>query len=147
MSSHRINSLPDLDKFARRLVARLKGGDIVALSGKLGSGKTTLAQLAAGALGIKKKILSPSFVVFRTHPVKNHPSIKKFCHIDLYRLRDFSRPHGFEEHLGEKGTVCFIEWAKLLEDKLPSSAIWVRISVDKNNQRIIKTARRPPLAD
>lgn len=136
-----INSLANLDKFARSLVTRLKGGDIVALSGKLGSGKTTLTQLAAAALGIRTKILSPSFVVFKSYPVKNHLNIKRFCHIDLYRLRDFSRPHGFEEYLGRPETVCFIEWAERLKRRLPSSAIRVRISAGKNNQRAIKTTR------
>lgn len=142
ISFHKINNLSDLDNFAHRLARRLKGGDIVALSGALGSGKTTLTQLAAAALGVKDKVLSPSFVVFKIYSVKNHSTIKNFCHIDLYRLRDFSRAHGFEEHLGEKGAVCFIEWAERLKRKLPPAAIRIAIRVGKGGGRIIKTSRQ-----
>lgn len=140
----KINSLVDLDKFARQLSGRLKGGDIVALSGELGSGKTTLVQTTARALGARDEVMSPSFVIFKIYQIKSRPSIKKLCHIDLYRLRDFSRPHGFEEHIGRPDTICFIEWPEKIAGKLPPETIWLAINTGKNNQRIIKIT--PPNA-
>lgn len=104
-------------KIALRLAKKLKGGQILALIGDLGGGKTCFTQGLALGLGIKKLVVSPTFILMKIYPVKNS-RIKKFCHIDLYRLK---KPGdiihlGIQEYLGEKNTVCVIEWG----DKIKS---------------------------
>ena len=139
--ANKIHSLKDLKTFVRQLVKDIKGGAVVALSGELGSGKTTLTQLIGRELGVKEKILSPTFVIFKTYPV-GKDAIKRLCHIDLYRLTDFSHPHGFEEFVGRQDVVCFIEWAEKLKNKLPAGAIWIKISVNPDNSRSITKMRQ-----
>lgn len=142
MNSWIIKNLSELELFAKKLARQLKVGDVVALSGELGAGKTTLVQAMARFMGIPSSVLSPTFVIFKFYPA-NYRGIKRFCHIDLYRLNDFKAPHGFEEYLGEKNTICFIEWAEKIKDKLPSKTIWLRIKARPDNSRlIIKTRPR-----
>ena len=131
-----IKNLSELESFAKKLLKELRPGDVVALSGELGAGKTTLIQALARSLGLSRSALSPTFVILKSYPV-NCQGIKRFCHIDLYRLNDFKSWHGFEECLGEPDTVCFIEWAEKIKDKLPSKTIWLQIKARSDNSRLI----------
>lgn len=131
-----IKNLSELESFAKKLARDLRSGDVVALSGELGAGKTTLIQAIARLAGVPGSTLSPTFVIFKSYPI-NYRGIKQFCHIDLYRLNDFSVPHGFEECLGEPGTVCFIEWAEKIKDRLPSKTIWLKIEAQPDSSRLI----------
>ena len=82
-------------KFARILLAQavqgvsLSGNNVIALYGNLGSGKTTFVQGLARGLGVKKRIISPTFIIVRTYKISSEHqalSIKHFYHIDLYRI-------------------------------------------------------------
>jgi tRNA threonylcarbamoyladenosine biosynthesis protein TsaE len=79
--------LPDLaatDAFARRIAERLQAGDVVALSGGLGAGKTTLARAVIAALGYRGEVPSPTFTIIETY---DPPAISlKLVHADFYRL-------------------------------------------------------------
>jgi len=66
-----------------RFSADLKPGDIVALSGELGAGKTTFIQGLAKGLGVKERVLSPTFIIMRKYTT---PKEFDFYHVDLYRL-------------------------------------------------------------
>ena len=99
-------------KFALRLAKKLKGGQILALVGDLGGGKTCFTKGLAKGLGVQKTILSPSFILMKIYPLKKG-AIRHFCHVDLYRLK---RPRdmvhlGLKEYLGQKNAICAIEWA------------------------------------
>ena len=65
MAIYKINNLEDLKKLASSLFKKLKAGDVVALSGELGAGKTTLVQMLAKEFGIKETVQSPSFNIFK----------------------------------------------------------------------------------
>jgi len=136
MSSTIVRNLSELESFAKKFLNELRSGDVVALSGELGAGKTTLIQAMARLAGGKGSALSPTFVILKSYPI-NYRGIKRFCHIDLYRLNDFSQPHGFEEYLGEPGTICFIEWAEKMKDCLPLKTIWLKIEAQPDNSRLI----------
>src|SRR3989344_3335881 len=87
----------------------LKKEDIVCLYGDLGSGKTTFVQGLAEGLGIKSRIISPTFIIMRSHELKNG----MFYHIDLYRIgseRDLEGL-GIEEIINNKSNIVAIEWA------------------------------------
>ena len=69
----------------REIGAKLKGGEVLALRGDLGAGKTTFIQGLAKGLGIRKTIVSPTFIIVRRYPVSDG---RQFYHVDLYRLEE-----------------------------------------------------------
>ena len=101
--------LPDLaamDEFGRRIASRLVAGDVVALTGELGAGKTTLARGIISALGHAGEVPSPTFTLVETYPILVPPLV----HADFYRLE---RPAEAEE-IGlddyREGAVLLAEW-------------------------------------
>lgn len=101
-----------------RLAALLRAGDVVVLTGDLGAGKTTLTQGLGGALGVRGRVTSPTFVISRVHPPTGPgPAL---VHVDAYRLADSAEVADLdlEQSLAEAVTV--VEWgAGLVEDLAP----------------------------
>ncbi|MFC1625221.1 tRNA (adenosine(37)-N6)-threonylcarbamoyltransferase complex ATPase subunit type 1 TsaE [Patescibacteria group bacterium] len=111
---------------------------IVALTGDLGSGKTTFVQGFAKKLRVKKRIISPTFILMRTYKAKKKLS---FYHLDLYRLEA-----NFEEELEnmgvkdiwqQKGNILVIEWAEKIKDLLPKDTKWIKFEYLSDDQRKI----------
>ncbi len=106
--------LPDLaamEAYGARIAARLKAGDVVALSGGLGAGKTTLARAIIAALGHEGEVPSPSFAIIETY---DPPALRlPLVHADFYRLKD---PQEAEE-LGlddyRHGAAMLAEWPEM----------------------------------
>lgn len=121
---------------------------IFALQGELGSGKTTFTQAFARALGVKEKILSPTFVLVKNYPVGNKISnaandgaIKNLIHIDCYRLEKSAElPRlGLKDIFKQKGSVILIEWADKIKKSLPRNAVWIKFEHGNSpNERMIK---------
>jgi tRNA threonylcarbamoyladenosine biosynthesis protein TsaE len=90
-----------------KLGETLKNGDIVALYGELGAGKTVFAKGIASGLGVNEEITSPTFTL-----LKEYEGRLRLCHFDLYRIEDEEALEniGFYEYLGGE-SVCVIEWA------------------------------------
>jgi tRNA threonylcarbamoyladenosine biosynthesis protein TsaE len=107
---------------------RLRAGDIVALTGELGSGKTVLTQGIASGLGVPAgyAVTSPTFTLINEYPGKK----TALYHLDVYRLT------GYEEYiLG--GGVMVIEWAEKIAEAIPDEALFVSFSyLDENERRI-----------
>ncbi|MDZ4308798.1 tRNA (adenosine(37)-N6)-threonylcarbamoyltransferase complex ATPase subunit type 1 TsaE [Allopontixanthobacter sp.] len=103
--------LPDLgamEHFGARIAAQLRAGDVVALTGRVGAGKTTLARAIISALGYGAEVPSPTFTIIETY---DPPAVRlPLVHADFYRLE---RPEEIEE-LGledyRKGAVLLAEW-------------------------------------
>jgi len=118
-----LSKSPDqTDQIGRRIGGGLSPGDIVAISGPLGSGKSVLARGILRALGVDGEIPSPSFVIVATY--RGRPEIN---HIDLYRLQaaDEALEIGIEDLLDSEA-VNVIEWAEKIGTILPPA----RIDVD-----------------
>lgn len=131
-------------EFAKVFSKKLKLGDIVALYGDLGSGKTTFVQGLAEGLKIKKRILSPSFVFIRQYPLPER-GLVNFYHVDLYRIENGKniRGLGLEEIFRNKNNIVVIEWADKLGKFLPSRRIEINFKYGSHeNQRKIKIKRR-----
>lgn len=104
-------NLPDLDAmaaFGKAIAARLRPGDVVALSGGLGAGKTTLARAIIGALGHGGEVPSPTFAIIETY---DPPAVRlPLVHADFYRLDDPAEA----VHLGlddyREGAALLAEW-------------------------------------
>lgn len=126
-------------KLGETLGKSLKGGDIVALYGDLGAGKTVFVKGLAKGLGIKKRILSPTFVFMRSYPIAGG---KQFYHIDLYRgqsLEDFEAL-GLEE-LFSKNNIVVLEWAGKIAKMLPQKRIDINFKKEDEKTRRIETVR------
>ncbi len=122
----------------KKLAQKLKGGEVLALTGELGAGKTVLIKGLAAGLGIKKNITSPTFVLMKVYPitVNRQPSteakrlsvigyrstINKFVHLDCYRTKNPQEivDIGATEYFSQKDTVTVIEWADKIKSILPT---------------------------
>ena len=133
------NSPEETIEYGKKIAANLKVGDIIVLSGDLGSGKTKLTEGILSYFGLENEISSPTFTIVNEY---NTPNLKLF-HFDVYRLDDpeeFSYIGG-EEYF-EKG-ASIIEWGEKIEDLLPSNYIRITFERDLNNEnkRILKVKK------
>ena len=110
----------------------LQPGDIVLLHGDLGAGKTTFTQGLAKGLGIKERIISPTFVIIRSH--------EQFYHVDLYRLSSEQEivGTGLLDILKEKNSIVVIEWPERMGKFLPVERIDVQCEyIDEDKRKIV----------
>ncbi len=139
----------DFIKSVKRL--NLNQALVVALHGELGGGKTTFVQGAAKGLGIKRRIISPTFVIVRSYELQNQKSpfrsamqnyagqAKIFYHIDLYRVNSKKEIQelGMEEIINNKNNIVIIEWAERMEGLLPKNRIDIKFEYLGENKRRI----------
>lgn len=130
-------------ELGEKIGEQLKAGDVVALVGELGAGKTTFMQGLAQGLGVTGYVKSPSFTI-----VNKYEGRLPVYHLDLYRLGDVNEIYelGIEEYLHGDG-ICVIEWAEKAYSFLPEKHILVkffyagektrRIEVIKTNDKIM----------
>ena len=120
----------------------LKPGDVVALIGDLGTGKTCLTQGIARGIGIAagEVVSSPSYILINEYNGKI-----PIYHIDLYRLENIAEivDLGIGEYIDSDG-VCIIEWAERMEEGLPETCIRIYITWEDENTRIIKIQHSIP---
>lgn len=107
----RIPSERDWGALAEYVASGLRPGDIVALSGPLGAGKTTFVQALAKALGAKRLPQSPTFALLRSYPVSGQ-GLKRLLHVDAYRIGHTREilALDLDEELADKKTAVAIEW-------------------------------------
>lgn len=126
---------------AAEVVRELRGGEVVALEGELGAGKTTFVQGMARALGVTDPVRSPTFVIMRNYRVPSHPTIRELVHVDFYRLTtlDQTQELGLTDLIGRPDAVVVTEW---LPDhfSLPPSVrlVPVELSILSATERRIK---------
>lgn len=127
-------------ELGRRIGHSLVGGEIIALQGDLGAGKTTLAQGIASGLGITSRITSPTFIIQRSYEVlSGKNSVKSFYHVDLYRLSqadDDAQELGITHEWGRPENVFVIEWPDRLSHLPPH--ITIDLLTEKNGDHTIK---------
>jgi tRNA threonylcarbamoyladenosine biosynthesis protein TsaE len=111
---------------------------IIGLKGDLGSGKTIFAQGLAKGLGIKEKILSPTFVILKKFQVSSF-RFQAFYHIDCYRIREPKEilKIGFQEIVADPKNIVAIEWAEKIKSILPKNCPMVRFDfIGKTKRKI-----------
>jgi tRNA threonylcarbamoyladenosine biosynthesis protein TsaE len=133
-------SIEDTVGIGCKLAKTLKKGDVVALIGDLGSGKTVLTKGIAKGLGVKdvRYVNSPTFVI-----IKEYKGRQKLYHFDLYRLDHESMLDdiSFEEYFYGDG-ITVVEWADKIADLLPKRHLEVKLSVAGENSRKIEVRKK-----
>ena len=126
---------------AARLAKTSRGGEVIALQGELGSGKTTFVQGFARAHGVRRPVRSPTFVFVQTYKLPATSSrFRYLCHIDAYRLvkKNDHGDLGLHDFMGKPETVTVIEWPERIKNILPRKTIWIRFAHGKNqSERVI----------
>lgn len=122
-------------EIGRGIGQRLSAGDVIALTGELGAGKTSLTQGIASGLGVSDRyqITSPTFTL-----VNEYPGRLRLYHVDVYRLAgsDDLLAMGYEDFFFGEG-VTVIEWAEKIRDILPDESYLITMTyVDENTRRI-----------
>jgi len=127
-------------KLGEKLSADLKPGSILALYGELGSGKTTFIQGLARGLGIKKRIISPTFIFIRQYTIRYPLYVKTLYHVDLYRINTLKQTKGLglKEIFADKSAIVVIEWADRIKEILPKKRVDINFEYFDENQRRIK---------
>ena len=137
------NSSHETFKLGFKFGQTLKGGEVLALQGNLGAGKTCFLQGLAKGMGIKDKVNSPTFNILKVYKIsgkiKTKTSPQFFCHIDAYRLRDERDlvSLGVEEFFSDLKIVTAIEWAEKVKKILPKKTIVIDIKQISEDQREI----------
>lgn len=123
-----------------RLGSVARAGDVVAVSGDLGAGKTELAKGFGLGLGVTETVSSPSFVLMAEHAGRI-----RFFHLDLYRLDgpDAAIAAGLLDEREEEG-VTLIEWAERLGAELPPARLDVEIAIEGDVRRRIRLRATDP---
>ena len=181
MKTYRSYSSAETKKFGYKLAKKLANGKwpaspkrergrqragskkaaVFALTGELGSGKTTFVQGFFLGLGIKRRATSPTFIIFRRFRISGSSvpprprsgrgspkggkgqvsSVRSVYHVDAYRIKKPSELDvlGLKEILRDPQNIVLIEWAENIKEVLPKSTIWLKFHHGrKENERIVK---------
>src|SRR5213075_1869648 len=148
-SSHRmddtepqVSNLPaETEAIAAALARRLRAGDVVTVSGELGTGKTTFVRGACRALGIEVPVTSPTFTI--GHRYSGNPDVS---HLDLYRFQGFSPAEWGDVEPYFEDAICFVEWPEAAAGALPPVRVSIRLShVDRERRTIELSSDEPQL--
>lgn len=126
----------DTVSFGIELAKNADPGTVIALTGDLGAGKTTLTKSIAKGLDIDDIITSPTFNIVKEYDTGRLP----LYHFDVYRVGDVDEMYeiGCEEYFYGEG-VCVVEWADLIEEIMPEDTLWINIEYgEKEGERIYK---------
>ena len=112
-------------KLGLLIAGKVKAGDVIALTGGLGMGKTTLARYIAEGLGVEEYITSPTFLIIKEYKSGRLP----LYHFDVYRLSGEEDMYelGYEEYFYGDG-VCIVEWADKVAGLIPKGSIVIRLT-------------------
>ncbi len=132
-NTYSIKSKADTNKIARYYAKHFKTGDVVALYGNLGVGKTYFVQQVCKALGINDEVSSPSYVLLNQYQGEILVN-----HYDLYRLQFPEEVYelGLFEHLNR--TIVFIEWPEIAKNILPPHTYHFHFNYSENDLRVLE---------
>ena len=136
-------SVDETISIGERIAASLRAGDVVALVGELGAGKTYLTKGIARGLGVtdQRAVNSPTFVL-----VNEYSGRLAVSHIDAYRLNGPEQlaALGFEE-MCQAGGVVIVEWADRVRSIMPESSIWIEIAASGPTSRSLNIRAVNPI--
>ncbi len=124
------NSEKETLALGRELAQQARAGQVFALVGDLGVGKTVLTKGMAEGLGITEPVNSPTFTIMQIYEEGRLP----FYHFDVYRIGDPEEMEeiGYEDYFYGEG-ICLVEWANLIRELMPEDTVW--ITMEKKPER------------
>ena len=127
-------TLDDTQKLAQKFAKLVQDGCFVNLYGEIGAGKTAFVKLAAGALDVKEKVTSPSFVILNEY----HSGKLPVYHFDLYRLENEGVRTNLDElrEYSEGHCLTFVEWAEFSQDEIPFDHLKINVTYADDESRI-----------
>jgi tRNA threonylcarbamoyladenosine biosynthesis protein TsaE len=129
---HSSSSAEETEGIAAKLAARLGPGDVVTISGELGSGKTTFVRGACRGLGVLGPVTSPTYTI--GHRYRGEVDVS---HLDLYRFESVSPAEWGDLEPYFDGAVCFVEWPEAAGDALPPVRVRVVLRHEGGNRRLV----------
>lgn len=141
-------SAQETQHLGTQLGALVQPGDVIALQGDLGAGKTNFVQGLARGLGVRENVNSPTFILANEYNTGRLP----LYHIDAYRVENATEALGFglDDYLNGDG-VTVIEWAERVRAALPHDVLWIELRYESENERLLDVtatgARAETLAD
>jgi tRNA threonylcarbamoyladenosine biosynthesis protein TsaE len=138
--THESNLPSQTEEIAAALATRLVVGDVVTVSGELGTGKTTFVRGACRALGVDTPVTSPTFTIGHRY----HGRSVEVSHLDLYRFRGLSAAEWGDLEPYFDDAVVFVEWPEAGEAALPPPRFTVRIEHRGGDARIVTIADADP---
>lgn len=129
------HSSEETKRVAADLAKTLHGGEVIALEGELGTGKTTFAQGLCEALGVTDTVTSPTFAIMNVYQGR-----LRVVHLDLYRLKSTREIAmlGLEEFLGAPDTVTLIEWPGVVEGVEWKPNVNIRLATVSETEKTIE---------
>ena len=121
-----IETPEQMEALGARVASRLRAGDVLALNGELGAGKTTFTRGLGAALGVRGTVTSPTFVLARTHPRADGAPL---VHMDAYRLGSGLELDDLDVDVD--GSIVVVEWAGEYADLLADE--WLQIDIDRRS--------------
>jgi len=142
----RFGKLPKSEQAQYKVRRMRDSAFVLGLVGELGGGKTTFLQGFARGLGIKEKILSPSFVIMKRFDISHkNPAFKAFYHIDCYRIEKVKEVLGldFKEIISNPQNIVAIEWADRIWKILAKNTLILEFEFENRNKRRVKIRNIP----
>jgi len=132
-----VSSEKETEEIAYQFAGTVNCGDVIALIGNLGAGKTFFTKGFCGKYDIDE-VVSPSFSI-----VNEYYGDKKVFHFDFYRLKNINElaEIGFYDYLNDEYAVTIIEWADLFLEILPKNIYKVKIDILEDNKRKITISK------
>lgn len=128
-------------EFLAGLTPAGNGATVIALSGDLGSGKTTFTKAFAAALGLREEdVTSPTFVIEKRFDMSGHAHFRRFIHIDAYRLERTAEIEklGWKETIADPANLVLIEWPEKIGAALPKDAVTISFKfIDEKTREIV----------
>lgn len=133
-----LNSVDETIAFGSKLAVDLKAGDVIALVGDLGAGKTHLTKGIVRGLDSEEDVTSPTFTLVHEYVAGRLP----VYHFDFYRIDDPNEfmGIGWDDYLDGDGVVV-VEWADKFPELLPPGSCWFKIEIQKDGVRQIHDSR------
>ncbi len=130
-------------KLATKIIKTNKKSCVLGLIGELGAGKTTFVKSFSKTLGVKGKILSPTFVIQKSFALPKKSKFQKLYHIDAYRILSKDIVALGFRNLIKGENIIIVEWADRIKKVMPKETFWITLSHGKNkNERHIAFNRR-----
>ncbi len=130
-STLRLPNLEATSRLASLLAPHLRRGDVMALAGPLGAGKTTFVRALLQSLGITEEVPSPTFTLVQNYMAGNLP----IFHFDLYRLKNALELEELGWYDAIHDGLVIVEWPERAASRMPARYLDIKFEIDENDQR------------